>query len=259
MIRSGNRNVNTATVDSFTHQPVASAVFICTLGLCMKAPFHRNRKGAWEILWSHWRSWGPERVGGRVHHYCPSLLPLSLHCHKMPGTVGPGVALTLPARAGLQFLTLIICSLPLPGLEQVWLLCSGLCAHLAMYDPGQNVCQYNFRSWFSTYEQGKKTEEAAEGKSLKEFISRWYFSTSVIWMVFVWMCYRYPPPQKKAPLKKNRGHLHSTCWSWSKFHSQLYNFLNENAIHVAFCFLLFDTKFVLPSSLVRYTKILSPI
>lgn len=66
MIRFENRNVNTAIVYSFPHQPVAMAVFICTLCLCTKAPFHRNRKGAWEILWSSTRSWGPGPAGGRA-------------------------------------------------------------------------------------------------------------------------------------------------------------------------------------------------
>lgn len=45
---------------------VAVAVFICTLCLCIKAPFHRNRKGAREILWSTSRSGGSELVGGRA-------------------------------------------------------------------------------------------------------------------------------------------------------------------------------------------------
>ena len=77
MIRFGNRNVNTVTVYSFPPRPVARAVFIYTLCLCRKAPLNKNRKGAWEILWSPTRSWGPGPAGG-------SLLTPSRQSHVSP-------------------------------------------------------------------------------------------------------------------------------------------------------------------------------
>lgn len=58
-------------VESLTDMPVAMAVFTCTLGVRIKAPFLRNRGGAWErclkdSLWSFSRSWSPEPGGGRA-------------------------------------------------------------------------------------------------------------------------------------------------------------------------------------------------
>lgn len=57
--------MSTQSVESLTDQPLAVAVFISTLGVCIKAPFLRNREGAQErcqrdSLWSFSRSWSPE-------------------------------------------------------------------------------------------------------------------------------------------------------------------------------------------------------
>lgn len=61
---------------------VAVAVFICTLCLCIKAPFHRNRKGARETLWATSRGWGSELVGGRALSLQPDLA-CSANAHSM--------------------------------------------------------------------------------------------------------------------------------------------------------------------------------
>jgi hypothetical protein len=50
---------------------------------------------------------------------------------------------------------------------------------------------------------------------------------------------QYPPPPLLLPNRqffknKNRGCLYSTCWSYSKLHTQLCNFQNENNISLAF-------------------------
>lgn len=74
-------------------------------------------------------------------------------------------------------------------------------------------------------------------KSSKEFISIWDVSfESFPWYLYV---FRYLPPaslQKKVfkKNKKKKEPLHSACWSWSKFHTQLCHFLNENNIYVVF-------------------------
>lgn len=68
--------IEMSTQPQSTHLLISQlvAVFICTLYLCIKAPFHRNRKRAWEILWSSSRSWGPEPVGGRASSLRPKPL-----------------------------------------------------------------------------------------------------------------------------------------------------------------------------------------
>ena len=201
MIRFENRNVNTATVYSFPHQPVAMAVFICTLCLCIKAPFHRNRKGAWEIRWSSTRSWGPGPAGGRASPLrsieASWLLVDAATCHRWRmretegklrwngESPGDGRGPHSPS-SGLARIFWHPWSWSAAFQCLVWK--SWYWVGFQMWNLGQNLYPYNLRLWISTLWAEKENWRSCRRKVFKRIYQHVVFSTSIIWMVSVWMC-----------------------------------------------------------------------
>lgn len=91
-----------------------------------------------------------------------------------------------------------LCSPPLGPLEacvEIWML-----SEISDVESETNfVSIYFVVMIFQLYEQRKRTEEAAEGKSLKQFTSMWDFPLqSFEWCLYVWA--RHIP--KKSAFKK---------------------------------------------------------